>query len=156
MSMGEDSMQFLRNLYSTGSANAAAGSDTTAAGWQSGKLLKKCFSALGFCGATPPLRASGLNEPLAAEIDYITQLPACSDSEQRELIRPKLQQSLLDWGKNSLPNENRMEAAERIFKSFITKSACVNLSGLNLRSLPQEIGNLTQLKKLDLLANHLT
>lgn len=48
------------------------------------------------------------------------------------------------------------EAANRIMQAFLNKSPSLDLSWLNLKTLPPEVGNLTNLRKLYLNSNHFT
>ena len=68
--------------------------------------------------------------------------------------------SLQGWiGEEGIAEEQRKarrEAAERMIAAYRTDADTLDLSELGLTSLPEEIGNLTELQSLDLYSNQLT
>jgi hypothetical protein len=77
--------------------------------------------------------------------------------EKKWAITSREKQSNLNiWAQQEgLSDENKAEAARRMLECFERRASELDLSGLRLLSLPEQIGNLTQLMRLDLYRNQL-
>ena len=68
----------------------------------------------------------------------------------------RLEKALEIWANEGDPSEQRSIAKNRILECFVNKSCILDLSNLNLKSLPTEISSLDSLNFLNLEHNQLT
>lgn len=61
---------------------------------------------------------------------------------------------IAQWAQEEVVGENRKEAARRIIEAYNLQSKCLNLCHLNLRSLPIQIEQMSDLRTLDLSHNY--
>ncbi len=75
---------------------------------------------------------------------------------RKRISQTQMNHALNIWENNINRNENRSTAKDRILECFQQRDTVLSLVNLNLKSLPEEIGNLTWLSELNLSSNQLT
>ncbi|WP_157832619.1 leucine-rich repeat domain-containing protein [Candidatus Regiella insecticola] len=102
-----------------------------------------------------------MQQKLSEALDKVSTLSELSEQEQLiyDFQRSGIRLSLYSWAEkpedtdSDIAVENRKKAAEEIWQCIDKGYRTLNLSGLNLNSLPQQMGLLVNLKELNMSGN---
>lgn len=99
------------------------------------------------------IAAGGLNNLNHIQRE-LTEIDTGADADHQIHLH-EFSRQLNEWSQNGLNTEYRLEASQRILRCFTQRTTNLDLGRLGLRSLPDCLRHLTQLRTLDVNGNRL-